>query len=239
LAEQTERLKDVVRYVRDHQVDNLLARIGAASTTRAQMLEDMRHRLQVLGIEVTIDPVNGTLKLPAGGLFLAGQADPTPRGRETIRKLGAVLAATLPCYGVLQASSGPARECPPVDLYSTLSSAYVEGHTDVVPIAASDSRFHDNWDLSAARAIETYKLLRAAEPSLQELRNREGDALLGVSGYAETRPATQDPDRLQATVRDLDRRIEVRLTMAANETAVREAVEALNQQLAEVSDLVP
>jgi flagellar motor protein MotB len=238
LEAENARLKVFVRYVRDQQVNALFARIAAANETRAQMLEDMRGRLQVLGIAVTIDPTNGTLKLPAGGLFLTGQAEPTPQGRETIRKLGEVLTATLPCYSNVLAAEHLPAGCPEINIYSTLSSAYIEGHTDVVPFGASAGRFRDNWDLSAARAIETFKLLRETDPLLRDLRNQDGDALLGVSGYAETRPATHAEDRLQQAARDLDRRIEVRLTMAANEAAVRQALEELNRQLEVVNDIV-
>jgi flagellar motor protein MotB len=234
LMKENERLRNFARYVRDQQLGGLFARLAAANETRAQLLEDLRQRLQVLGIEVTIDPVNGTLKLPAGGLFPIGQAEPTPQGRETFRKLGDVLTATLPCYVGDTALSG----CPPVNIYTSLSSAYIEGHTDVVPFAAASGRFRDNWDLSAGRAIATYRLLGETHPLLHGLRNRDGDALLGVSGYAESRPATAEPDRLREEIRDLDRRIEVRLTMTANEAVVRQAIDELNQQLRQVDDLL-
>ena len=237
LEAENQRLKEFVRYVRDHQVNTLFARVAAANETRAQMLEDMRRRLHVLGIEVIIDPTNGTLKLPAGGLFLAGQAEPTSQGRETIYKLGQVLIETLPCYSNVRTKASNLLDCPNMNIYSTLSSVYVEGHTDIVPIAASAGRFRDNWDLSAARAIETFKLLRDSYPLLRDLRNHDGDALLGVSGYAETRPATNTKDRLMDSVRDLDRRIEIRLTMTANEAAVRQAIEELNKHLENVDDL--
>ncbi|MBK1720482.1 OmpA family protein [Thiocystis violacea] len=237
LEAENGRLKEFVRYVRDHQVSALFAQIAAANETRAQMLDDMRRKLRVLGVEVIIDPTNGTLKLPAGGLFLAGQAEPTLQGQETIRTLGRVLVETLPCYSNVNISTPPSETCPDFKIYSTLSSVYVEGHTDVVPIGGSNGRFRDNWDLSAARAIQTFKLLQNAHPLLRDLRNQDGDALLGVSGYAETRPATTTKDRLLEAVRDLDRRIEVRLTMTANEATVRQAMEELNAHLEEVDDL--
>jgi chemotaxis protein MotB len=239
LEAENVRLKAFVRYVRDQQMNALFARIAAANETRAQMLEDMRSRLHVLGIEVTIDPTNGTLKLPAGGLFLTGQAEPTPQGRETIRKLGEVLTATLPCYSNARVADHPPTGCPEINVYSTLSSAYIEGHTDIVAFSANAGRFRDNWDLSAGRAIETFKLLREIDPLLRDLQNQDGDALLGVSGYAETRPATRAQDRQQESVRDLDRRIEVRLTMTANEAAVRQAMDELSRQLEVVNDLIP
>jgi chemotaxis protein MotB len=239
LQAQNARLKAFAGYVREQQVNALFARLAAANETRAQLLEDMRGRLHVLGIEVSIDPTNGTLKLPAGGIFLTGQAEPTLQGRETIYKLGEVLALTLPCYSNVRTAEHPADGCPEMNLYSTLSSVYIEGHTDVVPFGAAAGRFRDNWDLSAGRAIETFKLMRENQPLLRALRNQDNDALLGVSGYAETRPATRAEDRLNETVRDLDRRIEVRLTMTVNETAVRQAIEELGRQLEGVNDLIP
>lgn len=239
LEAENLRLKTFASYVREQQVNALFARLAAANETRAQLLEDMRGRLHELGIAVTIDPTNGTLKLPAGGIFLTGQAEPTLQGQETIHKLGQVLALTLPCYSNVRTAEHPADGCPEINLYSTLSSAYIEGHTDAVPFGAAAGRFRDNWDLSAGRAIETFKLLRESQPLLRDLRNQDNDALLGVSGYAETRPATRAEDRLKDSVRDLDRRIEVRLTMTVNETAVRQAMDELNRQLAVVNDLIP
>ncbi len=238
LETENARLRTFGQYVRDHQLGGLLARIGAANETRAQLLTDIQHRLRTLGVEVTIDPVNGTLRLPAGGLFRVGQAEPTDRGRETIRKLGDVLAATLPCYTAAADHRESCRTAAESNPYSSLSSAYIEGHTDVVPFSASFGQYRNNWDLSAGRAIETYRLLGTTHPQLQALRNRDGEALLGVSGYAETRPATTAPERRDEAVRDLDRRIEVRLIMTANETAVRAAIAELNQQLEQVDDLL-
>jgi flagellar motor protein MotB len=238
LESKNKRLKEFARYVRDHQVNALFERIAAANETRAQMLEEMRRKLKTLGIQVTIDPMNGTLRLPSGGLFLAGQSEPTAQGQVILLKLGGVLSRTLPCYSGVQAPDHPIADCSQANPYTTLSSAYIEGHTDIVPISHSVNRFRDNWELSASRAIETFKLLRESYPILRGLYNPDGDALLGVSGYAETRPATKSDDRRQEAVRDLDRRIEVRLTMTANEAAVRKAVKELNQQLEAIDDLV-
>lgn len=238
LRDENERLKDFTRFVRDQQMNALFARIAATNETRTKLLEDLRGRLRSMGIQVTIDPTNGTLKLPSGGLFLAGQAEPTAQGRETIHKLGQVLSTTLPCYSQTHSTDGNQPGCPAINKFSTLSSAYIEGHTDIVPVSASYARFRDNWDLSAARAIETFKLLMDSHPLLKELRNQDGDSLLGVSGYAETRPATREENRLIESVRDLDRRIEVRLTMTANEIAVKQAMEKMNRKLEGVSDLL-
>jgi len=54
----------------------------------------------------------------------------------------------------------------------------IEGHTDNVPI--HNSRFSSNWDLSAARATATVRLLIQSYGLRPEV--------LGASGYAEFRP---------------------------------------------------
>ncbi len=237
LEQDNAKLKAFARYIRETQLNNLFERLAAADQTRAELLVAIKQRLDKLNVQVTIDPANGTLKLPAGGLFLPGQADPTPAGRETIGKLGEVLVAILPCY--LHGQQLPeAANCQQLSAYSSLSSVYLEGHTDIVPISTASGRFHDNWDLSAARAIAAFKLLREQFPTLRALHNPEGDALLGVSGYAETRPATAAPDRKLEAIRDLDRRIEVRLVMTANQAAVRQAMQELSQRLEAIDEIL-
>lgn len=239
--EENRRLKEFVRYVRDEQLERLFQRLAAAAQTRAELLSELKRRLEEVGIQVTIDSGNGTLKLPSGGLFLPGQAVPTREGQKILQQLGEVLAVTLPCYVPLPGSdlalSRPAN-CPELDAYSSLSAVYLEGHSDIVPVGMNASRFRDNWELSAARAIETYRHLNEQFPLLQALRNLEGDTLLGVSGYAETRPATSEPDRLSEAVRDQDRRIEVRLIMTANPIAVRNSIAQFNQRLEAVNELI-
>jgi flagellar motor protein MotB len=237
LEAENAELKTFARYVRDEQMRTLLQRVASASSTRTELLEALRQRLQALDTQVSIDPTNGTLKLPAGGLFLPGRAQPTAKGRETLGKIGQVLSALLPCYAALD-TTPPPRNCPDHDGFSSLTAVYLEGHTDIMPMSGSNTRFRDNWDLSAARAIETYKLLRQRYPILRQLLNTEADALLGVSAYAETRPATTNNDRLNESIRDQDRRIEVRLILTANQAAMREAMARMNQQLEAINELL-
>ncbi|MGO9262903.1 MAG: flagellar motor protein MotB [Bryobacteraceae bacterium] len=55
----------------------------------------------------------------------------------------------------------------------------LEGHTDAIPI--HNSRFRNNWELSAARAIATLELLRT--------RFHMEPGRLAVAGYAENAPS--------------------------------------------------
>jgi len=120
-----------------------------------------------------------------------------------------------------------------------LSAVYVEGHTDATPFNASRGRFRDNWDLSAARAIEAYKLMTNQFETLKNVKNKEGDALLGVSGYTDTRPVTRDaPDRRLPEYADQDRRIEVRVILTTNEQLVGSVLTELNRRLSDIDDLI-
>jgi flagellar motor protein MotB len=96
-----------------------------------------------------------------------------------------------------------------------LEAVYVEGHTDDVPIASGRSDgVRDNWDLSAARAKNTYFTLLLSAPALAYLTNDRDETLLGVSGYGEFRPVAPNGT---ASGREANRRIDLRFLMAAPE----------------------
>ncbi|MBC9176146.1 OmpA/MotB family protein [Pseudoroseomonas ludipueritiae] len=236
LEEKNAKLAEFVRFVRDSRVMPLMERLSQADQTRTVILSDMRARLSALGIDVKINPDAGTLSLPSNRLFGSGQADPTvPEGRDTILRLGQVMSEVLPCYSPLAPQDG----CPAKGEFSDLSAVYVEGHTDVVPYGTATTRFRNNWDLSAGRAIEAYTVVRERFQRLRDLRNQQGEAMLGVSGYADTRPATRDDaDRSQPSIAERDRRIEVRIIMSTNEQVVGSVLRELNNRLEAVDGLV-
>ena len=86
----------------------------------------------------------------------------------------------------------------------------IEGHTDNRPV--SGGTFADNWALAAQRGANTFKALVRYEPSLELLRNPDGESLLGVSSYESRRPVVAE-DTPEA--RRLNRRIDVRFVVAA------------------------
>jgi flagellar motor protein MotB len=236
LAEANERLVAFARFVRDSNVMRLMARLSSADLTRERLLEEMRGRLAAANIEVTVDSGLGTLMLPARRLFDPGRAEPTADGRATILQLGQVMADVLPCYSF--APGQETQRCGTADEVSRLNAVYIEGHTDVTPFSAPGARFSDNWDLSAGRAIAAFKLVGDQFEQLRNLRNRDGDALLGVSGYADTRPANRAvTDRRLPEVLDKDRRIEVRVIMTTNEELVGSVLQELDNRLRQISDL--
>jgi flagellar motor protein MotB len=225
------RLAEFVRYMRDTGVVPVLGRLAEADKRRTEILEKLKERLLVSDIRVEIDAENGTLRLPSTKLFESAKADPTPQGTEVIRSLGVAIADIVPCY--LASTKRPAS-CPEIEGAGVLSAIYIEGHTDAAPFRNIVDRFRNNWDLSAARAIEAFRIVSDSDSQVAGLRNAEGKALVGVSGYADTRPALEGmpgEQRLQDGIKETDRRIEVRLIMAVDQQEVLSTLREINRRL--------
>lgn len=238
-AEQEEaarrKLAEFVRYMRDTGVVPILGRIAEADKRRTEILERLKDRLFASNIKVEIDAENGTLRLPSTKLFESAKADPTPVGTEVIKSLGVAIADIVPCY---LANGARPEQCPQTDGAGVLSAVYIEGHTDAAPFRNTVDRFRNNWDLSAARAIEAFRIVRESDPRVSALRNAEGKALVGVSGYADTRPSTEGlstEQRLDDQAKETDRRIEVRLIMAVDQHEVLSTLREFNERLEELN----
>ena len=120
-------------------------------------------------------------------------------GATSSALLGVALADAVPCF--LPGAPGsfqPNAACPPLSQGSLLNAVYIEGHTDAAPLRGGADRFRDNWDLSAARSIDAYRIVRDSDPRVPNLKNAEGKSLIGVSGYADTRPADRWAERKAA-----------------------------------------
>ncbi len=231
LKTRADRLDDFVAYLKTQGVVPLLDRLAEADATRAKILQMLKERLEARGVKVEADFRSGVLRLPTGNLFESAQADPTPFGREVIRILGVTLADTVPCF--IPGAARPAA-CPPLSAGSVLNAVYIEGHTNSAPIRESADHFRDNWDLSAARSIAAYRIVRESDARIAELKNADGKSLIGVSGYADTRPAVEgltEKQRSEKSAMEADRRIEVRLIMAVNREAVEKTLRDLNLRL--------
>ena len=90
----------------------------------------------------------------------------------------------------------------------------VEGHTDDTPVAGT--RFHDNWDLSAARAATVVSYLERA--------HQARPTLLSAIGLAATHPLSSEPT---PEGREMNRRVEmvVELEMKQEPKQARPRVE--------------
>jgi flagellar motor protein MotB len=181
---------------------------------RTEILEHVKDSLAKSGVTVKIDSNHGVLRLPESLLFDEGSAEFRPGGEEAMDKLGAVLAEVLPCF-----TAAPAKELKcPENHRGRLEAIFVEGHTDNTAISTAE--FRDNWDLSAARAKNTYMMLLQEDkdeakrsPSskiLEALRNANGQVLFSMSAYGEKRPVASN---LTPEGRALNRRIDLRFIM--------------------------
>lgn len=162
---------------------------------RKQELEALVSRLYAKGFTVELDESNGTLRLPERLLFRAGEARLQPAGERALRVLAREMLGTV----IKGGGSGPLK----------WEAVYVEGHTDDVPIRTPE--FASNWELSSARAINTFKALIDAKPDLSHLTNPLGRAIFGISGYGEKRPVA---DNATDEGRQKNRRIDIRFVMA-------------------------
>ena len=172
---------------------------------RAKVLEDIQARLKKENVQVVIDTDSGVLRLPEDVLFDKGSDQVKPGGQEVLRKVGLAIQAEAPCYTALTPPPG----CPSTK--SGLESVFVEGHTDADQLSGP----RDNWNLSADRAVNTYRSLVGQTPALTAITNARlkpanPEPLFGVSGYGPTRPVA--PETSEEGKRQ-NRRIDIRFNM--------------------------
>lgn len=180
--------------------------VGAAAA-RKELLKQLEGKLSArFKVEISDDGI----RFPADLFFDKADHRLKPAGREALRALAHELGELLPCF--VPAKSNPAVTCAVKQNYPRgLDALLVEGHTDAQRFVFrdGDQEVDKNWELSAKRALEAFHVL---EPELGKFQNLRGERLLGVAGYGSSRPTDPNdplPDRPR------DRRIEIRLLMAA------------------------
>jgi flagellar motor protein MotB len=203
---------------------------------RGELLDSLKQSLSDKGVPVSIDPASGILRLPEDLLFNTGEAAVKKENLSRLHTLAEVLSRKLPCY----VHGGNTAGC---DLVAPiLETVLVEGHTDrqaykntVLTVATApptvgslfgtpvpapakatvtpDSELR-NDRLSTDRALNVFKELRKAQPSLDNLRNSDQQSLLGFSGYGPRRPL---PDALGSSQAEFqkNRRIDLRFVLSA------------------------
>jgi chemotaxis protein MotB len=160
------------------------------------ILSGLVDKLADRGVRVLFDPATGVIRLPEELLFAKGSDVLSDSGRLGLSVVAEELAPVLN------------RGCADGSTFR-LEALFVEGHTDSDPIRSP--RFADNWDLSAARATNTYRALIDSKPELESFKNPSGLRILGVSGYGENRPvAPNDTDENKKS----NRRVDLRFLMA-------------------------
>lgn len=202
-----------------------ISRIQNVDDFRSDMLTDIAERLRQRGVQVVVRPESGVIQLPDEILFPSGQAALTPEGLEAIDHLAAALDAVLPCYaaGSYVARDHAACEAIVPDELR-LDAVFIEGHTD------TDGEDAYNWQLSAARAINTFVALQTQGARSLALRNTQGQFLFSVAGYGENRPVTSE--RTEEDKRQ-NRRIDLRFIMQVSHA---DALERVRTMLVEAID---
>ncbi len=173
---------------------------------REALLKTIKSELDKRGIQVEVVAEQGVLRLREKAVrFLSGKAYLTGRDRMNVETIAAVLADVLPCY--VQRADFTPHHCSD-NTADRLDSVFIEGHTDNMPI--NNDQFKSNWELSAQRAIESYRVMITSSPELGRLKNQAEESLFSVSGYGFDRPVNKHD---KPTDDEVNRRIDLRFIM--------------------------
>ncbi len=191
LDQQTSRARET-----QAQVQQSLENLAQLSQMRRELLEEVRKRLLLYEVQVEISDNYSVLRIPETQLhFASGQWDIPAEKSQALTLIGQVLAESLQYAPRLQ----------------FIDTVFIEGHTDSAPLTHSAM---GNWGLSTYRAVAVWKFWTespGAAVVLKQMRNRHGQPLFSVSGYADTRRIA-NPDLTDAD-RQRNRRIDIRFTM--------------------------
>jgi flagellar motor protein MotB len=201
-----KQLRDSRRKADEERVSITQQARGAAEA-RKQLLDRLKNDKHLAALQIKVDEEQGVLHLDESSVsFVTDKAVFEKGSEENVRRLARALAVVLPCY-----SAKPATEdaCTQDRSPVLLEAVFIEGHTD----QRRRRGRKDNWQLSAERAIQTYKTLLDEREMLKEIKNPSRQPLLSVSGYADSRPAHEKDSSLEEQYRQ-DRRIDLRFIMA-------------------------
>ena len=192
-----------------YEIEN--RRLKDSAEERTRILEEVKRDLEMQGVQVKVDLSTGVLRLPNEILFSKGRADISAEGKKTLTILAGSLQKVLPCY---TESGRDERGADCEDTPHRIEALFIEGHTDSDPIAPG-ANFKDNWELSTARATETYRALVSAQAGLESLSSAIGQKsqpILSVAGYSDRRPVVEGEDE---AAKSTNRRIDLRLIMVS------------------------
>ncbi len=203
----------------------LEVRIETRSDARDRMLARIERQLEQRGITVQVDARSGVLRLGERELrFATRSAELSADAQATTDALATVLADVLPCF----AHGGERRTCAAEDS-AILEAVLIEGHTDRRPIGGG-SRFRDNSQLSAERALTVFRRMIEVAPALRGLANAELQPLLAVAGYGESRLIRSGNTEEDHAV---NRRIDLRFVLSAPGT---EEIQRLSDEIRRMLD---
>ncbi|AMS40142.1 OmpA family protein [Aminobacter aminovorans] len=221
--EQIEKAQELARQIAVLQVriDAAVSEIRRTDNARNELLEEIQDRLEAAGLKVTIDQNTGVLRLDEDAVrFKSDSSALDAIAATNVDKVSQVLLDVLPAYTACRRERG----CTLPSSGYRLETVFIEGHTD------KNGGPELNWPLSTARAVNTYRRMVDVSSDLRTLMNSHKREVLSVSGYADTRPATDRDDD--------NRRIDLRFVMEADrEERLSEVANLLNQMKGQVEAL--
>ncbi|RWD31644.1 MAG: hypothetical protein EOS22_04270 [Mesorhizobium sp.] len=219
LAEQIAQLR--------RQIAAEIAELNKADQARARLLEKIQRKLDEVGLKVTIERETGVLRLTEEAIrFSPDSSVLDDTAKRNVDAVARVLLDVLTNYAACPGT----ETCPGASGY-VVETVFIEGHTDRT---GDDSR---NWQLSTERAVNTYRRIVDNFPGLRKLRNSDHREILSVSGYAYTRPATEQDDSEGFRI---NRRIDLRFVMEADRRErLTEVLDLLDKMEKKVGELSP
>jgi len=160
---------------------------------RKEIIHEIVKKIRQEGFDVRVDDNNRVIRLREGLLFRSGHAELEEDGKKLLTVLGYIL------FDVLNRNKYKGK----------VETVFIEGHTDAVRIGSKiKAKYESNWELSAQRAINTWKFLKKQVVQLDTLKNSKGQQLFSVSGYGASRLLKGLPDNSSK-----HRRIDIRISM--------------------------
>jgi chemotaxis protein MotB len=159
-------------------------------------------KLKQAGVPVAIDPASGVITLPADILFPRGIAELNEGGIEVLNSAKVSLNEILPCY--IYSERKNRYRCPTNPNEVEIETIFIEGHTDSTPLQRG---IYTNWHLGLDRARSVYQVLTLGP--IINFKNERGLDVVGISSYADKRPAKDS-----SLDDSKNRRVELRFVLA-------------------------
>ncbi|WP_456490028.1 OmpA/MotB family protein [Marinobacter nauticus] len=209
------------------ELEDTLGRYTGLEDLRERMLKEIERELEARNIEVAVDYKQGVLRLDERAIrFESSKSELQGPAAENARLIAAVLNSVLPCYTALSKAKASALNCRSETL-NTLESVFVEGHTDNVPMLRNGE--DHNWDLSAQRAIRTYREFLVAESGLASLFNTRNQPVFSVTGYGDSRPVPGH-EYEKPTSDPRNRRIDLRFIMETPDSSSPQVLQKVSAE---------
>ena len=207
LLEVNEKFRGEIRRLHEELArenrNQLQAYLSGVARERQDILTLLRDRLLASFPEMQglVTVTTDALQLKGEGLFESSESRLKGDKRRIVEAIAVSLSDLLPCY-TFGKVSGWRQDCNAAA--AVIEAVQIEGHTD------SSGQNRSNFDLSAARAIETLFAMTLSRPELVDYQNIARQPVISIAGYGPLRPVA---DNRIETGRATNRRIDLRIIM--------------------------